>query len=115
MTVAATSIDTRNTRRDTHLRSTDFFDSDRSPNITFTADSIRPAGGHQVAVEGTLAVRDRNLPMSFDATASGGPDGEIVLEAQVRVNRADLGLTWNLMGMAGMINTITIQAVFTRR
>ncbi len=44
VTVAAASIDTRNTRRDTHLRSADFFDSGNNPDITFTADGIRPSG-----------------------------------------------------------------------
>ena len=41
VTVAAASIDTKNTRRDTHLRSADFFDSGKYPDITFTADGIR--------------------------------------------------------------------------
>jgi polyisoprenoid-binding protein YceI len=36
VTVAAASIETKNTRRDTHLRSADFFDSGNYPDITFT-------------------------------------------------------------------------------
>jgi polyisoprenoid-binding protein YceI len=44
VTVGAASIDTKNTRRDAHLRSADFFDSDNNPDITFTADGIRPSG-----------------------------------------------------------------------
>ncbi|MGH3399828.1 MAG: YceI family protein, partial [Streptosporangiaceae bacterium] len=43
-TVAAASIDTKNTRRDKHLRSADFFDTARYPDITLTADGIRPSG-----------------------------------------------------------------------
>jgi polyisoprenoid-binding protein YceI len=114
VTVAAASIDTKNTRRDTHLRSTDFFDSGNNPDITFTADGIRPSG-QDVAVTGALTVRDRTRPLSFDAAASVQGDGEIWLDAEVHVNRADFGLTWNLMGMASMNNTLTIHAVFTRR
>jgi polyisoprenoid-binding protein YceI len=115
VTVAAASIDTNNTRRDTHLRSTDFFDSGNYPDITFTADGIRPSG-QGVAVTGALTVRGRTRPLSFDAAASARGDGdEIWLDAQVHINRADFGLTWNLMGMASMNNTLTIHAVFTRR
>jgi polyisoprenoid-binding protein YceI len=114
VTVAAASIDTINTRRDTHLRSTDFFDSGNNPDITFRADGIR-LSGHGVAVTGALTVRDRTRPLSFDAAASVQGDGEIWLDAEVHINRADFGLTWNLMGTASMRNTVSIHAVFTRR
>jgi polyisoprenoid-binding protein YceI len=113
VTVAAASIDTGNTKRDTHLRSADFFDSDNGPYITFTADGIRPSG-QGVAVTGALTVRDRTRPLSFDAAASVLGDGEIWLDAEIRVNRGDFGLTWNLLGTVAMNNTLTIHAVFTR-
>ncbi len=114
VTVAAASIDTKNTRRDTHLRSADFFDSGNNPDITFTADGVRPCG-QAVTVTGALTVRGRTLPLSFDAVACVQGDGEIRLDAEVHINRADLGLTWNRMGLASMHNTLTIHTVFTRR
>jgi polyisoprenoid-binding protein YceI len=88
VTVAAASIDTKNVRRDRHLRSADFFDAGSHPDLTVAVDGIRPSG-QGVAVTGALTVRGRN--------------------------RADFGLTWNLMGMASMHNTLIIHAVFTRR
>jgi polyisoprenoid-binding protein YceI len=66
-------------------------------------------------VTGMLTVRDRTRPLSFEALASVPGDGEIWLDAEARVNRADFGLTWNLMGLVSMYNTLTIRAVFTRR
>jgi polyisoprenoid-binding protein YceI len=114
VTVAAASIDTKNTRRDTHLRSTDFFDSANNPDITFTADRIQPSG-QGVAVTGALTVRGSTRPLSFHAAASVQGDGEIRLDTKVHINRADFGLTWNQMGMASMNNSLTIHAVFTRR
>ena len=114
VTIAAASIDTRQTRRDTHLRSADFFDTGNYPDITFTADSARPSG-QGVAVTGALTVRGRTRPLSFEAAASVQGDVEIWLDAEVPINRADFGLTWNLMGMISMTNTLTIHAVFTRR
>lgn len=111
--VGAASVSTRNTRRDTHLRSADFFDSDNHPEITFTADDIRPSA-KGVAVSGALTIRDRTRPLSFDAAASVAGDGEIWLDAETRVNRADFGLTWNQLGMVGQVSTLTIHAVFTR-
>jgi polyisoprenoid-binding protein YceI len=112
--VAPASIDTKNTRRDTHLRSADFFDSAGYPDITFTADNVRPSDAG-VAVTGALTVRDRTRPLSFGAAASVRGDGEIWLDAEVHINRADFGLTWNRLGLASMNNTLAIHAVFTRR
>jgi polyisoprenoid-binding protein YceI len=114
ITVAAASVDTKNSKRDTHLRSADFFDSDTYPHITFRVDQIRPSG-QGVTVTGTLTVRDRTRPVSFDATASVVDAGEAWLDAEVHVNRSDFGLAWNQMGMASMNNKIAIRAVFTRR
>ena len=113
VTVAAASVDTKNTRRDTHLRSADFFDSGNHPDITFTADGIQPSG-QGFAVTGALTVRDRTRLLSFDAAVSVQGDGEIWLDAEVPVNRADFGLTWNLMGAVSMHNTLTVHVVFTR-
>ena len=64
---------------------------------------------------GTLTVRDRTQPLSFAAAATVPGDGEIWLDAEVHINRADFGLTWNFLGMVSMDNTLTIHAVFTRR
>lgn len=113
VTVAAASVDTKTAKRDAHLRSADFFDSDAHPDITFTVTEARPSGPG-VTVDGNLTVRDRTRPLSFGASVTVAGDGEIWLDAQVPVNRADFGLTWSPMGMASMHNTITVHAVFTR-
>jgi polyisoprenoid-binding protein YceI len=113
LTVGAASVDTKNSKRDTHLRSADFFNSSEYPDITFQVDGVRPSG-QGAAVSGTLTVRDRARPLSFEARVSRFDSGEVWLDAEVQVNRADFGLTWNQMGMASMGNTITVHAVFTR-
>jgi len=112
--VAAASIDTRNVRRDRHLRSADFFDSANNPDIVFHADGIR-VSGQGVAVTGVLTVRDRTRPLTFEAAATVQGNGENCLDAEVHVNQVDFGLTWNLLGTVSKANTLTIRAVFTRR
>jgi polyisoprenoid-binding protein YceI len=114
VTVAAESIDTKNKKRDTHLRSADFFDVGNHPSIVFRVDGIKPAS-EGVTVTGSLTVRDRTRPVSFGATVSSSDGDEVWLDAEVQVNRADFGLTWNQMGMVSMNNTIAIHAVFTRQ
>jgi polyisoprenoid-binding protein YceI len=111
--VAAASVDTKNERRDKHLRSADFFDVDKHQDITFTADGASPAG-EGVRVTGSLTVHGTTRPVSFDAKVSAA-DGEVVLNGELRVNRADYGLTWNFIGIAAMESTIVVHAVFTRQ
>jgi polyisoprenoid-binding protein YceI len=61
-----------------------------------------------------LTVRGTTRPVSFGASVSGD-DGEVTLDAEVPVNRADYGLTFNQLDMMGMKSAITIHAVFTRQ
>jgi polyisoprenoid-binding protein YceI len=110
--VAATSIDTKNARRDKHLRSADFFDIENHPDITFAADGVSATDGG-VQVTGSLTIRGRTRPAAIDAKVSV-TDDEVQLDGVLQVNRADFGLTWNFLGIAGMDNTIVVHAVFIR-
>jgi polyisoprenoid-binding protein YceI len=112
ITVAAGSIGTKNKMRDKDLRSAKLFDIANHPDITYTVDGMQPAsGGAQVT--GSLTVRGRTRPLSFDAQVSTAA-GEVRLDAEIPVNRADFGLTYRPLRMASLNNTITIHAVFTR-
>jgi polyisoprenoid-binding protein YceI len=100
-------------RRDEHLRSADFLDAANHPSITFSVEGIKLSGAG-VRVTGGLTVRGRTRPVPFDASVSVHDGAEVRLDAEVPVNRADFGMSWNQMGMASMHNTITVHAVFTR-
>jgi polyisoprenoid-binding protein YceI len=113
LTIAAASIDTKNARRDRHLRSADFFDTENHADITFTVDGVRPAR-QAVTFLGTLTVRGRTKPMTFEGTAAARGDTEVWLDAVVHVNQIDFGLTWNWLGTVGRDNVVTVRAVFTR-
>ena len=114
ITVAAASIETKNAKRDKHLRSGDFFETDTFPHIIFSVDLLQPSS-EGVTVTGQLTVRGRARPVTFPATVPVASSGEVWLDAEVQINRADFGLTWNQMGMASMNNILTIHAVFARR
>jgi polyisoprenoid-binding protein YceI len=112
LTVKTASVDTKNTRRDQHLRSADFFDSDNHPDITFVADAIQPFA-RRVTVTGTLSVRGRSKRMSLDATASFGHDRELCLDAEARIDRADFEMTWGRRMGVGMVTAVEVHLVFT--
>jgi len=111
--LGAESVDTKNSKRDVHLRSADFFHSEKFPQITFSVEDVVPAS-EGVTVSGTLTVRDRSRQISFPATVEAAGDGDITLDATVAVDRSEFGLTWNQMGMSSMKNTIAIHAVFNK-
>jgi len=113
LTLATGALDTRNAKRDTHLRSADFFLSEKYPAITFRLDGITP-GADGVTVSGTLTVRETTRPVSFPATVTIAGDGEVMLDATTTVDRSEFGLTWNQLGMVAKKSTITVHAVFTR-
>jgi polyisoprenoid-binding protein YceI len=113
VTVTAASIDTKSKMRDKDLRSAKVFDTASHPDITYTVDSMQPASGG-VRVAGSLTVRGRTRPLSFDAKVSAAA-GEVQLDAEVPVNRADFGLTYSPLRMAPMNNTIVIHAVFNHQ
>jgi polyisoprenoid-binding protein YceI len=118
ITVAAASVDTKNTRRDNHLRSADFFDIGCYPDIAFTAEDVRSTGpavrpsGQGVSVTGTLRVRGQARPLTFDATAAIHGEAEVRLDAAVDIHQADFGLAWNFLRTISARTTITVHAVF---
>jgi len=111
ITVGTAAVDTKNAKRDKHLRSEEMLSSEKYPVITFTLGSANVTSG-EVRVTGTLTVRDQNRPISFPVNVSLEHGAMASLDAVVNVDRSEFGIDWNQMGMASMQNEITIHAVF---
>jgi polyisoprenoid-binding protein YceI len=114
ITVAAASFDTKNDTRDTHVRSAGYLNVDKYPDITVAIQSVKPAD-QGVTITGTLTVHDQSRPLSFPATVSGFDGDELSLDGEVKINRAEWGVTKRQFGMASVHNTITVHLVFTRK
>jgi polyisoprenoid-binding protein YceI len=84
------------------------------PSTSVIAVPARWAMERTTSLPAALTIRGRTRPLSFVATASVPGDGEVWLDAEVRVHRADFGITWNVLGMVSQISTLAIHAVFTR-
>ncbi|MEA2599830.1 MAG: hypothetical protein QOF89_822 [Acidobacteriota bacterium] len=98
--VKATSIDTAVPDRDKHLRSADFFDVEKYPEISFKSDSIAPAGKDKYNVTGTLTMhgvsKKVTLPVSFLGQAKDPWGGTRAgFETATTLNRKDYGIVWN--------------------
>jgi polyisoprenoid-binding protein YceI len=107
------SIDTKNAKRDTHLRSDDLLATDTFPHLIFVLDSVGPSPT-AIQANDTLTVRDQTRPIVFETTVSAAGDSEITVTSELDVDRGDYDVTWNQLGMARMNNSVSIKAVFTR-
>ncbi len=107
VTIDARGIDTREPKRDEHLRSADFLDVANHPNVTFvsTAVKLRRDGGLDVA--GNLTIRGTTRPVTLEVealeSAVTDPWGNTKRGAVGRtsINRKDFGLSWNVALEAG--------------
>jgi polyisoprenoid-binding protein YceI len=105
-TIKTASIDTDNDRRDNHLRSADFFEAEKYPEITFTAGRLREARGDGFKLDGTLTMRGVTRPITLDVEKVGlarGPDGRerMAFNATTTLDRTQYGLTWSRATEAG--------------
>lgn len=101
MKLDAGSIDTHVEKRDNHLKSADFFDAAKCPDITFKSTKIEAAGADHYKVTGDLTMHCQTHPatldVAFDGKAMKTPWGPTVYAASAtgKIKRADWGLTWN--------------------
>lgn len=90
------SVDTRNEDRDNHLRTSDFFDIEQHPTMTFNSTEITES-----SMTGDLTIKGITRPVTFDLEFNGvSPDPwggtRAGFEATTEVNRKDWDLTWNV-------------------
>jgi len=121
--IDATSIDTGNEKRDGHLKSDDFFKTEKNPKITFVSTGVTAATKDKLSVAGNLTMAGVTKPVTLDVTINGFmPDmrpgaQRAGFEAKTKVNRQDYGINWNKTLDAGGVIlgddvdiTITVEA-----
>jgi polyisoprenoid-binding protein YceI len=108
-TIDADSINTDNPRRDTHLRSADFFDVQNHPKLTFKSKKVEKAADGKLKVTGDLTLRGVTKEVVLDVTGPSAAQkdpskpGTVrrTASATTRINRKDFGLNWNRALEAG--------------
>ena len=99
VTLKAASLDTRTDQRDQHLRSADFLDVEKYPEIKFRSTRIE-GEKDSFKLTGDLTIRDVTKPITLDVEFEGSTrdpwGGERVgFSAKGKLDRRDFGLTWN--------------------
>lgn len=98
--IGTASITTGATDRDEHLRSPDFLDVERYPEMIFRSTGVERAGERGLRIEGDLTIRDVTEPVTLDAEFQGmfeDPWGNsrFGFSATTRIDREQWGMTWN--------------------
>lgn len=113
LTVDADSLDTGNRRRDRHLRSADFFDTEHHPELRFRSTRVTDHGAGLLHVEGELEAVGGRAPLQAAVTVTEG-DGGLAAEAATTVDQRTLGMTWSPLGLVGAPTAVSVHARFRR-
>ena len=98
--IPVATVDTREPKRDGHLKSPDFFDVAKFPTMTFKSTKVTPGQGGKLTVEGILTLHGVSKAVVLEAEITPevkGMGGRMSrgVSATTKVNRKDFGLVWN--------------------
>jgi len=124
-TIDVASLETRDAQRDAHLKSAEFLDVEKFPNITFKSTSVKSSGGGRGSVEGDLTIHGvtRKVVLSVEGPTEPGKDPwgntRVGASATTKISRKDYGLTWNAALETGGVLvgdevTITLDVQFVK-
>ena len=104
------TIDTREAKRDAHLKSADFFDVEKFPAMTFKSTRAQAAGPGKLKLTGDLTMHGVTKSVTFDVEGPSAPvaDGKGGFKsgasATAKIKRSEFGLTWNRVLEAGGVS-----------
>ena len=124
-TIDVSTVSTGDAARDTHLKSGDFFETEKYPHMTFRSTGVEKRGEGDYRVTGDLTLHGATHPVVFAVEGPTAPGQDpwgntrIGLSATTKINRKDFGLTWNAALETGGILVgedvqITIDAQFLK-
>ena len=116
--IATASVDTGTPDRDAHLRSPDFLDVERYPEMVFVSTAVAQVDDDVYRVTGDLTIKDVTRPVTVDFALTGSaldPWGNmrIGFEGALAIKRSEWGLTWNTaLDTGGVLVSDRIQIEF---
>jgi polyisoprenoid-binding protein YceI len=114
LTIDAASLYTGNKRRDKHLRSGDFFDTDRYPEVCFRSTSVSDIAEHRMRVEGRLEACGEAVAMTLEPTIHQTRD-QLEIDVTTTVDQRRLGMTWSPLAMTRSPVTLKVHASLRRQ
>jgi polyisoprenoid-binding protein YceI len=112
LTIDATSVNTGNAKRDEHLRSGEFFDTEHHPTVRFVSTSVSDPVGGRIRVNGELLAAGHRVVLDLEPTLRQHAD-ELQIEASTTLDQRELGMTYSPLGMTRAPATLTVHAQLT--
>ena len=112
--VQVASLRTGIGKRDEHLRSADFFDVDRFPQISVVVTDVEPGAANTADLRATFTIKGVTDAVPLPVHVGVLADGSVRISAKAEVDRARFGVDLNPLGMIGKTATISADAYFVR-
>jgi polyisoprenoid-binding protein YceI len=112
--IRAGSLRTGIGRRDRHLRSADFFDVDRYPEISVVVTALEPTTGNAADLRASFTIKGISEPVPLPVSIVELNDGSVRISGETNVDRSKFGLDWNRFGVIGPTATVAADAIFVR-
>jgi polyisoprenoid-binding protein YceI len=112
--IQVASLRTGIRKRDQHLRSADFFDAERFPEISVVVTAVEPTSGNAADLRATFTIKGVTAPVPLPVRISSLDDGSVRVLAEAEVDRPRFDLGWNRLGMVSERATVSADAYFVR-
>lgn len=112
--IQVASVDTKIRKRDDHLRSADFFEAEKFPDISVVVTSAEAIDGDIVDLRAQLTVKGATAQLPLRTRVAVLGDGSVRLSAQATIDRKDFGVDGNTMGTIPDKATVSGDVVFRR-
>jgi polyisoprenoid-binding protein YceI len=101
-------------KRDDHLRSADFFDADRYPEISVEVTAVEPTTGNAADLRATFSIKGVIAAVPLPVHVSTLDGGAIRVSANTEIDRDQFDIGWNRLGMVAKTATVSADAYFVR-
>jgi polyisoprenoid-binding protein YceI len=112
--IQAASVNTKIGRRDNHLRSADFFEADKYPDISVVVTGAEAIDGDIVDLRAQLTIKGTTTPLLLRTTVTVLDEGAVRLSARADIDRTEFGVNGNLLGSMPDKATVFGDVVFRR-
>jgi polyisoprenoid-binding protein YceI len=110
--ITAASLNTGIGKRDEHLRSPDFFDVEKFPEISVFVTAADPADADTFDLRADINIKGTSYPLPLRATVAVLDDGAVRVSVRTSLERAQFSVSGNMVGMVGGTTDLVADAVF---